>query len=83
MSAAVRSLRDEGKYNGKLRFYVIDVDSAKVRQEIARWEGLGNHGLVGTTAKGAVLGMLPGHSFGKAQIEQKIAEVIKATSPPT
>ena len=83
MSAAVRSLRDDGQYNGKVRFYVVEVDSQQVRDEIARWEGLGNHGLVGTTAQRKLLVKIPGHTFGKPQIVEKIDALLKATSPPS
>lgn len=83
MSTAVRSLRDEGTYNGKIRFYVVEVTSDKVRQQIASWKGLGNHGLVGTTAQKELKVMIPGHEFGKAQVKAKADELLRATSPPT
>lgn len=73
-------MRDEGTYNGKVRFYVVEVDSAAVRQEVESWEGLGNHGLVGTTAQRELKVMLPGHEFSKSTIVKKVDELLAATS---
>lgn len=83
MSTAVRSLRDSGKYNGKLRFYVVEVNSKQVRDEIAAWKVIGNHGLVGTTAKRELKVSIPGHEFGKNAILEKVEALLAATSPPT
>ena len=83
MSTAVRGLRDEGKYNGKIRFYIVDVGSKKIRDQIATWPGLGSHGLVGTTAARELKVMIPGHEFGAAAVRAKAEDLLKATSPPS
>lgn len=82
MSAAVRSLRDSAKYNGKIRFYVVTVDSKQVRQEVEAWKVLGNHGLVGTSPDRKLLVHIPGHEFGKNQILEKAEALLRANSPP-
>lgn len=82
MSAAVRGLEEDGTYSKKIRFYIVEVNSKKVRDEVARWPGLGNHGLVGTTAKGELKVKIPGHNFGKQQIIAKADELLRATAPP-
>ena len=82
MSTAVRGLRDEGTYNGKIRFYVVEVDSEKARKQVASWKGLGNHGLVGTTAQKELKVVISGHEFGKSQIMAKADELLRATAPP-
>lgn len=82
MQDAVRGLRDEGTYNGKIRFYVVTVDSKKVRDEIAGWTGLGNHGLVGTTAQRELKVVISGHDFGKNTLIEKANELLTATGQP-
>lgn len=83
MSAAVRSLRESGKYNGKVRFYIVQVDSKKVRDEIAAWKVIGNHGLVGTSPKRELLVSIAGHDFGKNAVVEKVEELLKKTGPPS
>jgi hypothetical protein len=78
---AVRALRDEGTYNGKLRFYVITVDSKQVRDEVAGWQGLGSHGLVGTTAQRELKVVISGHDFGRNSVIEKANELLAATAP--
>lgn len=82
MSAAVRSLRESGRYNGKIRIYLVQVDSKQVRQEIAAWKVIGNHGLVGTTPQRALVTYIPGHDFGANAIVEKAEELLRKTSPP-
>jgi hypothetical protein len=77
VSTAVRGLESEGTYSDKVRFVVTEVTSDEIRQEIAAWEGLGNHGLVGTS-EGELKVMIPGHEFGRAQIIAKIDELLAA-----
>ncbi len=72
-------MRDEGTYNGKVRFYVVEVTSEAIRKEVESWEGLGNHGLVGTSASRELKVMLPGHEFGRSSIIKKVDELIAAT----
>lgn len=77
VSTAVRGLESEGTYEDKVRFVVTEVTTNAIRDEIAAWEGLGNHGLVGTS-DGALKVMLPGHEFGRSQIVAKIDEMLAA-----
>lgn len=77
VSTAVRGLENEGTYNDKVRFVVTEVTSDEIRKEIEGWEGLGNHGLVGTS-DGALKVMIPGHEFGRTQIVAKIDELLAA-----
>lgn len=72
-------MRDEGTYEGQVRFYIIEVDSEAVRKEVESWKGLGNHGLVGTTAQRELKVMLPGHDFSKSSVVKKVDELIAAT----
>lgn len=80
MQDAVRVLRDEGTYNGKIRFYVVTVDSKQVRDEVAAWKSLGTHGLVGTTAQRELKVFISGHDFGRSSIIEKADELLKATA---
>ena len=82
MQDAVRVLRDEGTYNGKLRFYVVIVDSKRVRDEVAGWKGLGSHGLVGTTAQRELKVVISGHDFGRNAVIDKANELLAATAQP-
>lgn len=77
VSTAVRGLESEGNYKDRVRFVVTEVTNAKIRKEIEAWEGLGNHGLVGTS-DGTLKVMLPGHEFGRSQIVAKIDEMLAA-----
>lgn len=83
MSTAVRGLRNSEKYNGKVRFYVVEANSKQVRDEIAAWKVIGNHGLVGTTGKRELKVSIAGHEFGKNAIVEKVEALLAATSPPT
>ena len=77
VSTAVRGLESEGIYKDKVRFVVTEVTNKRIQEEIAGWEGLGNHGLVGTS-DGDLKVMLPGHEFGRSQIVAKIDEMLAA-----
>ena len=55
------------------------IDYAQIEAEIAGWEGLGNHGLVGTSANKILKVKIPGHSFGMSQIVKKADELLKLT----
>lgn len=82
MSAAVRSLRESGQYNGRIRIYLVQVDSKQVREEIAAWKVIGNHGLVGTTPNRELVVHIPGHDFGANALKEKAEELLRKTSPP-
>ncbi len=50
-----------------------------MRNEVASWKGLGNHGLIGTTATRELKVMVPGHEFTKSTVIKKVDELIAAT----
>ena len=58
---------------------MVEIDSDKVEAEVARWQGLGSHGLVGTTHDGGLKVMIPGHNFGPVEIKQKVEELLRLT----
>ena len=82
MSTAVRGLREKGTYDGKIRFFVVEVSSQQVRDEVARWKGLGSHGLVGTTAAKELKVMIPGHNFGLSEVVAKADALLAAARAP-
>jgi len=67
------------EYGDRIRFTVVPAEeTAKRADEI---EELGftkqKHGLVGFTAEGEALVKLPGHSFGKPEIEVAIRDLLR------
>ncbi len=70
----MRSL--EGDYQGKINVKVIQGADAQAAQ-IKRF-GIGNHGLVGLAADGAVKLKMPGHKVGLSKDEAKIKQLIEA-----
>jgi hypothetical protein len=79
IAATVRSLSEEPPYKGKINFYVIEVDSDAVEQEVKRWPDLGTHGIVGTTSDRQLKIMVPGHNFGEPLVRAKLDELLRIT----
>ena len=64
------------EYEGRITFNVISVRAEGADQEIQKHE-LGTHGLVVYGADGAVAATIPGHKFGREEIESAIQGVIE------
>ena len=75
VSTAVRSLQHDPKYQSKILFLVTEVKTDAIVEEIKGWEGLGDHGLVGTN-RGVMKVMIPGHKFGRTEIMAKADELL-------
>jgi hypothetical protein len=65
--AAVREL--EAEYEGRFKFEIIPPEETLKRAEELGLYDLGSHGLVVLDPKGKELAHLPGHEFGRAEIE--------------
>jgi hypothetical protein len=72
--AAVSELRTE--YAGRVRFVVVQPEQTLSGEDVARYE-LGTHGLVAFDADGKVFGTLPGHDFGRAEIEALVRRMLE------
>lgn len=73
----MRGLEDE--YRGRVRFDVRSVQSPGVEDEVRALPfGGTNHGLVTFAADGTVAGVLPGHQFGRAEIEAKVKDLLSS-----
>ena len=71
MLAAVRELEPE--YEEVITFTIVSAeDTATKGEEIEELE-LGSHGLVAVAPDGEVVYTIPGHAFGKPEIEEAIA----------
>ena len=75
VSTAVRSLQNDPKYQSKILFRVTEVKTDAIVEEIKGWDGLGDHGLVGTN-RGEMKVMIPGHKFGLPEIIAKADELL-------
>ncbi len=63
------------QYEGRVTFNIIPVNADGAAGEIEKHE-LGTHGLVVYDADGAVSSTIPGHRFGREEIEAAIANVL-------
>ncbi len=64
------------EYEGRITFNVISVSAEGAEQEIQKHE-LGTHGLVVYGADGAIAATIPGHKFGREEIESAIKSVVE------
>lgn len=78
IGAAVRELEPE--YSGKVRFRVIPIKGDAEREEVKSFD-IGTHGLVGLTPEGEVRVKIPGHEFGKPEIQEKTDELLSGAAP--
>lgn len=71
----------EKEYEGRVRFEVRDANSeeGKTAVETYGWqEAL--HGLVTLGPDGKMVGTIPGHRYGRAEVQAKVEELLAATS---
>ena len=68
-------LETEGQYEGKVKFTIVKEDAPDFKAAVAEHE-LGTHGLVAFDADGNKKASLPGHNFGRAEVEEVIAQVL-------
>ena len=68
----------EPQYEGRVDFNIISAEETKLRSEEINSYGFQKelHGLVGFDAAGNVVVKLPGHNYGKAEIEVAVATVL-------
>lgn len=71
--AAVSELRTE--YEGQVVFVVVQPEQTLIGDDVARY-GLGTHGLVAFDPDGKVIATIPGHDFGRPEIEAVIQKVL-------
>ena len=71
--AAVSELETE--YEGQIVFTIIQPEYTKASGEVEAYE-LGTHGLVAFGPDGQVIATLPGHQFGKPEIEEVIRKLL-------
>ena len=66
------------KYEGKVEFEVVSLETEEGRTRAAKYdfEGL-RHGLVAYDRSGAHAVTMPGHNFGKGEIEAKVEELLR------
>jgi len=64
------------KYDGRVTFNVISVQAEGADGEIQKHE-LGTHGLVVYAADGTLSSTIPGHRFGREEIEAAIDKVLE------
>jgi hypothetical protein len=78
--AAVRELEPE--YQDRIDFVVIEAEETALRQDEIDELGFTElkHGLVGFSGSGEAVVKLPGHQFGKPEIEQAIQALLAAGS---
>lgn len=66
----------EREYQGKVEFKVLRADNEEGRQAAMDYDfGKAMHGAAGFDSKGEHVFSLPGHSYGKAEIVAKLAEL--------
>jgi hypothetical protein len=70
----VSELRTE--YEGRVVFVVVTPERTLAGDDVARY-GLGTHGLVAFASDGTVVATIPGHDFGRAEIEEVIRQVLE------
>ena len=73
--AAVREL--EAEYEGQFKFEIIPPEETLKRAEELGLYDLGSHGLVVLDAEGKELAHLPGHQFGRAEIEAAMQAALR------
>lgn len=73
--AAVGELDSSGKYDGKVNFTIVPAEEDGFAEDIQTYD-LGTHGLVALGPAGEVKATIPGHKFGKAEIEGAIAKLL-------
>ena len=65
------------EYAGRARFDVRDVNTDEGREAVQRYGWAdARHGLVTLTPDGEMVGNLPGHRYGKAEVKAKIEELL-------
>jgi hypothetical protein len=70
----------EVEYAGRVRFAVRDVNTDEGQAAVEKYgwqEAL--HGLVTLDADGNMVGTIPGHRYGKEEVQAKVEELIAAT----
>ncbi len=66
------------EYEGRVKFEVLRADNDAGRQAAMDYDfGKTMHGLAAFDAKGEHVFSLPGHSYGKAEIVAKLAELLR------
>ena len=69
------------EYAGKVRFSVRDVNTDEGQAAVTKYgwqEAL--HGLVTLDVDGNMVGTIPGHRYGKDEVQAKVDELLAATS---
>jgi hypothetical protein len=73
VTAAVSELEEE--YAGQVTFTIIEPEVTKTNGDVQAYE-LDTHGMVAFDPAGEVITTLPGHDFGKEEIEEMIGTVL-------
>jgi len=73
--AAVREL--EAEYEGRFTFEIVPPEETLKRAEELGLYDLGSHGLVVLDSKGVEVAHLPGHQFGREEIEAAMQAALR------
>ena len=68
-------LDESGKYDDQVTFTIVPAEEDGFAADIQDYD-LGTHGLVALDASGEARATLPGHKFGKTEIEEAIAKAL-------
>ena len=71
----MRELETEGTYKDQLKFTIVAPEEAGFTDAVKQYE-LGTHGLVGLSPAGEQVVSIPGHEFGRPEIEAAIAQLL-------
>lgn len=67
----------EEEYQGRVTFEIIQQSEPRFQKEVDQFEfGAQRHGLVGLTVDGEVGAKIPGHQFGREEIEAAIQKIL-------